>query len=245
VLAIIIFVVCHWYFSLFFHSFFLHRYGAHKQFLMSKGWERFFFFMTWFTQGSSFLNPRSYAVMHRMHHAYSDGMKDPHSPHNARGIWHMMVKTYHFYHRLFDRHFIPNPIFTKDFPEWKSFEHFAYSRFSTLGWVAIYIAFYAIFATSWWMWLFIPINIFNGPIQGAIVNWSGHKYGYVNFDNHDHSRNSLPMDILLLGELFQNNHHMHPMSPNFGKRWFEFDPTYPVIKALNWFKIIRIQPIAA
>ena len=53
------------------------------------------------------------------------------------------------------------------------------------------------------------------------------------------------MDVLLLGELFQNNHHMHPMSPNFGKRWFEFDPTYPVIKALNWFKIIRIQPIAA
>jgi len=174
-----------------------------------------------------------------MHHEYSDGMKDPHSPHNARGIMHMMTKTYHFYYRLFKKHFIPNPIFTKHFPEWKSFENFAFSRYSTLGFIALYIAFYAFFATAWWMWLFLPIHIFNGPIQGAIVNWSGHKYGYQNYNNHDKSRNSLPMDILLMGELFQNNHHKHPMSSNFGKRWFEFDPSYPVIRLFSFFRIIR------
>ena len=35
---------------------------------------------TWFFQGSSYLVPRAYGVMHRMHHVYSDTEKDPHSP---------------------------------------------------------------------------------------------------------------------------------------------------------------------
>jgi len=241
-IAIFAFVILHWYSSLFMHSFYLHRYGAHKQFTMTKFWERFFFFMTWFLQGSSFLNPRSYAIMHRMHHSFSDTPRDPHSPHHSTNIWTMMVRTYKFYHRLFSRKWVPTPIFTQHFPEWKSFEAFAYSRFSTLGWVAIYVAVYALVAPYWWLWLLLPIHIFNGPIQGAIVNWSGHKYGYVNYDNHDHSRNSLPMDILLMGELFQNNHHRHPNSANFGKRWFEFDPTYPVIWAMDKLRIIRMSP---
>ena len=63
-------------------SFFLHRYGAHKQFALSKRWERVFHFATWLTQGSSYLSPRAYAILHRMHHAYSDTPKDPHSPAN-------------------------------------------------------------------------------------------------------------------------------------------------------------------
>ncbi|HJY23269.1 MAG TPA: hypothetical protein VJ279_10310, partial [Hanamia sp.] len=79
--AILIFFFCHWFFSLFFHSFFLHRFASHKMFTTSKNWERAFYLMTWFTQGSSYLVPRAYAVMHRMHHAYSDTEKDPHSPH--------------------------------------------------------------------------------------------------------------------------------------------------------------------
>ena len=84
-----------------------------------------------------------------------------------------------------------------------------------------------------------------GPIQGAVVNWCGHKYGYSNYDNEDHSKNSLPLDFLMLGELFQNNHHKHPNSPNFAKKWFEFDPSYPVIRFLNAVGIIKLrkQPV--
>ena len=47
----------------------------------SKRWEKVFYAATWFLQGSSFLVPRAYAVMHRMHHTYSDTEQDPHSPH--------------------------------------------------------------------------------------------------------------------------------------------------------------------
>jgi stearoyl-CoA desaturase (delta-9 desaturase) len=243
-MIIVLFVIIHWYSSLFFHSFFLHRYGAHKQFTMSPFWERFFFFCTWFFQGSSFLSPRAYAIMHRMHHHYSDTAQDPHSPHFHSDPWSMMMKTYRFYIDLFRYHFQPDPIFTKSFPEWKSFEAFAFSRFSTLMWIGVYISIYFFFATSPWLWLLLPINIFNGPIQGAIVNWCGHKYGYQNYKNGDKSRNTLIADIFLLGELFQNNHHKYSQRSNFGAKWWEIDPAYPFIKMMSWFRIIRFTPVA-
>jgi fatty-acid desaturase len=93
-----------------------------------------------------------------------------------------------------------------------------------------YITFYVQFAEYWWMFLLLPIHFLMGPIHGAVVNWCGHKYGYSNYDNDDHSKNSLPLDFLMLGELFQNNHHKKPNNVNFALKWYEFDPSYPVIK---------------
>ena len=86
-MTIPIFFILHWFLSLFSQTFFLHRYAAHKMFTMNKFWERFFYLFTFITQGSSFLNPRAYAVMHRMHHAYSDTEKDPHSPHYFKSMF--------------------------------------------------------------------------------------------------------------------------------------------------------------
>jgi stearoyl-CoA desaturase (delta-9 desaturase) len=83
-----------------------------------------------------------------------------------------------------------------------------------------------------------------GPIHGAIVNWCGHKYGYSNFDNKDQSKNTTPFDFLMLGELFQNNHHKYPNSPNFAKRWFEIDPVYPFMRFLHWVRIIKLRKLS-
>ena len=93
-LFILGFLAFHWFLSLFFHSFFLHRFASHQMYITSKRWEKFFYFMTFFSQGSSFLVPKAYAVMHRMHHTYSDTEKDPHSPHFFRDIIQMMIHTY-------------------------------------------------------------------------------------------------------------------------------------------------------
>ena len=76
-MAIFIALIVHSTLSVFFQSFFLHRYGAHRMFTMSKAWERTFHLLTYLTQGSSYLNPRAYAILHREHHAYTDGPKDP------------------------------------------------------------------------------------------------------------------------------------------------------------------------
>jgi stearoyl-CoA desaturase (delta-9 desaturase) len=90
------------------------------------------------------------------------------------------------------------------------------------------------------MFLFLPIHFLIGPIQGAIVNWAGHKYGYRNFDSPDQSKNTLVWDFLLLGELFQNNHHQAGARPNFAAKWYEIDPAYPIILLLDKMRIIRL-----
>jgi stearoyl-CoA desaturase (delta-9 desaturase) len=83
-----------------------------------------------------------------------------------------------------------------------------------------------------------------GVIHGAIVNWCGHRYGYRNFAVDDKSRNTLPIDFLMMGELYQNNHHCHPNRQKFAVRWFEFDPTYPVIWLFKQLRVIRPAPAA-
>jgi stearoyl-CoA desaturase (delta-9 desaturase) len=239
-MIIFIFLILHWYLSLFGQTFFLHRYGAHKMFTMSKGWERFFYFFTWFTQGSSYLNPRAYAIMHRMHHAYSDTEKDPHSPLFFKEVFSMMWFTKNMYNSLVVGKFIPEAKFDKNYPSWKSLDKFADNNLVRLSFVALYVLFYVHFATHWWMFLFLPIHFFMGPIQGAVVNWAGHKYGYTNFNDGDHSRNTLIFDIFLLGELFQNNHHHFAARSNFAVKWWELDPVFPVIKVLNKFRVITL-----
>jgi len=44
-----------------------------------------------------------------------------------------------------------------------------------------------------------------------------------------------------MGELMQNNHHKSPNSINFAKKWYEFDPTYPVILLLDRVRIIKLK----
>ena len=55
--AILIFFFGHWLSSVFFQTFYLHRYGAHRQFELSRGWERTFHLLTYLTQGASYLHP--------------------------------------------------------------------------------------------------------------------------------------------------------------------------------------------
>jgi stearoyl-CoA desaturase (delta-9 desaturase) len=80
-----------------------------------------------------------------------------------------------------------------------------------------------------------------GVIHGAIVNWCGHRYGYRNYRTRDGSRNALPIDFLMMGELYQNNHHRHPKEVNFAARWFEVDPAYPIIWFLKQMRIVRYE----
>ncbi|MCU0353724.1 MAG: acyl-CoA desaturase [Cytophagales bacterium] len=246
-MIILAFFFAHWYISLFCQTFFLHRYAAHKMFTMSKFWEKFFYILTYVTQGSSFLSPRAYAILHRMHHAYSDTEKDPHSPHHNENVFTMMWETKNIYNDYLLHRKTPDPQFDRNYPYWERLEIIGDSWYSRIGWGVfyslIYIAAYVWLDMPWYLFFLLPIHYLMGPVHGAIVNWSGHKYGYANFDNRDQSKNSLILDVLMMGELFQNNHHKLPNRLNFATRWFEFDPTYPIIKLLSWLKIIRMKPV--
>lgn len=237
--AILLFFVGHWLSSVFCQTFFLHRYGAHSQFKMSKGWERFFYLLTYVSQGSSFLNPRGYALLHRMHHAFSDGERDPHSPKYFSNPFSMMWTTKHRYDDFAYHRVAPEARFEGGYPEWPWLDRLGQSWAMRIVWGASYGLFYVAFAPSAWWFLLLPAHFVMGPIHGAIVNWGGHMYGYRNYATDDRSRNALFFDFLTFGELFQNNHHEFPMSPKFAARWFEVDPAYPILWTLEKLGVIR------
>ena len=196
---------------------------------------------TWFIQGSSFLVPSAYGVMHRMHHVYSDTEKDPHSPYFFKDIYQMMWSTAQIFRGLISGKNLPEAQFTKDYlPAWNRLDKLGNHLLIRLFFIAAYIAFYIVFAPNFWWFLLLPVHFLMGPIQGAIVNWCGHKYGHSNYNNGDHSRNSTPFGVLLMGELFQNNHHYAKHDANFAKRWFEFDLTYQIMRGMNSIGIIKI-----
>jgi stearoyl-CoA desaturase (Delta-9 desaturase) len=239
--VILIFFVAHWYLSLFFQTFFLHRYASHKAFTMSKSTEKVFYFLTWFFQGSNYLSPFGYGVMHRMHHAFADTENDPHSPTYDETIWNMMWKTKTIYSAIANKKMQVDSRFTDGVPQWESFDKFARSWPSRIFWAITYIAVYAQFATTWWLWALLPLHFLMSPIHGAIINWFAHKYGYRNFEVKDTSKNFLPVDFLMMGESYHNNHHKNGSRANFGGiRWHEIDPTYQVIKLLDKLKIIKL-----
>ncbi|MEO6672252.1 MAG: acyl-CoA desaturase, partial [Ginsengibacter sp.] len=240
---ILLFFFGHWFVSLFFHSFFLHRFASHQMYTTSKGWEKTFYFLTWIAQGSSYLIPRAYAVLHRMHHVYSDTEKDPHSPHFFKDIWHMMLHTARIFRGFVTGTNLPEAQFTEEYiPKWDALDKFAHHSLTRLAFGAFYFAFYLAFAPNYWWFLLLPIHFLMGPIQGAIVNWFGHKLGYSNYNNGDHSRNTTPWGFIMMGELFQNNHHKYKQSANFAQKWFEFDTTYLVMKVLHYIGIIKLKP---
>ena len=239
-MIILIFFLAHWYLSLFCQTFFLHRYAAHRMFSMSPFWEKFFFVLTSITQGSSYLSPYAYGILHRMHHAYADEEGDPHSPKHSKTILGMFIKTWKIFDAIKSGKMEVEPRFKKDVPHWEGFDNIAYHWTTRLLWCAAYTLFYIHFSTHWWMFILLPVHFFMGPLHGVIINWFGHKLGYINFKVNNTSVNLLPIDLLMMGEGYHNNHHNYPARPNFGTKWFELDPAYPVIVLFKWMRIIKV-----
>lgn len=240
--VILVFFVASWYLSLFFQTFFLHRYAAHKSFTMSKFTERVVYVLTWIFQGSNYLSPYGYGVMHRMHHAFADTEDDPHSPKYDVSIWNMMWKTKTIYSDIANKKLIPEKRFTEGVPQWEAFDKFARSWPSRVFWAGVYITVFYLYADAWWLWILLPVQFLLSPIHGAIINWFAHKYGYRNFEVGDTSRNFLPVDFLMMGESYHNNHHKNGSRANFGGiRWHEIDPTFQVMRLLDTVGIIRLK----
>ncbi|RKG71671.1 acyl-CoA desaturase [Corallococcus sp. CA054B] len=201
------FFASHWSLSVLFQSLFQHRYAAHRMFTMGPRTERALHLSTALVQGSSYLDPRAYAILHREHHAYVDTERDPHSPSHQKNPLRMMLHTARRYAGLLTRSISSEPRFLGGFPEWPAVDRL-FSRWPTrITFGALYALFYWRFATRRWHWALLPMHF-----------------------------------VLCMGELFQNNHHARPTSPDFAARRFELDPTWQVMRLLARMKLIRLTP---
>ncbi|OUW20727.1 MAG: hypothetical protein CBD21_03895 [bacterium TMED161] len=238
---IIIFFISHWYLSLFVQTIFLHRYASHQMFTMSSLMEKSFFLLTILAQGTSFLKPSLYAILHNKHHEFADTDKDPHTPVKHSNYFSFMLETLKNYNEgsiLLKK----KNITSFKLPSWDRVEKIADTYLIRFIFLTSYIVFYYYYAPNLWFFLLIPIHALMGPIHGFIVNWFGHKHGYRNFiDTGDCSTNTFPVDILMSGELYQNNHHKYPTKSNFAHKWFEVDFGYISMLFLEKLSLIKIK----
>jgi stearoyl-CoA desaturase (delta-9 desaturase) len=176
-----------------------------------------------------------------MHHAYADTAKDPHSPDNFSNFFSMMWHTRNIFAGIMNNRVVVEDRFKHNLPDWPGMDKWAHSYVNRIFFALLYISFYAIFAPYWWLYLLIPIHILMGPIHGTIINWFAHKYGTVSFKVKNTSKNLMPVDVLMLGEDYHNNHHNYPASANFGVKWYEIDPIYYIMICLEFAGIIKIR----
>lgn len=201
-----------------------HRFFSHRSFKTSEIKKKFLLIGgTLIGVGSCI----SYAGVHRAHHRYSDTDKDPHSPKNI-GI----IRTWL---TLWDKNWVI------DFPSIKDlirdplqmFLHRNYFKI-VLSWIVFLslISYFLDSITPLLMAYAIP-NLSTFIIAG-LTNALAHteKFGYVNFQTNDSSRNNQITKFLFLNVGSHNNHHAYPNAWDFNvrKKWFEFDLEGMIIK---------------
>ncbi len=187
------------------------------------------------------MSARTYALLHRLHHAYTDTEDDPHSPSFSRNAFDLMNQTRKKYADIFNGRLVVEEKFLKNLPDWPAFEKIAHPWITRLLWIVVYTLFYLYYASSPWLFLLLPLTIAIGPVHGGIINWFAHKYGTTNFAMNNTSKNLFYIDVLMLGEAYHNNHHKFPSGINFGVKKNEIDPIYFVILLFNRMGIIRLN----
>jgi stearoyl-CoA desaturase (delta-9 desaturase) len=204
-----------------YHRYFSHRtykMGRIPQFLMAFG-------------GSTALQkgPLWWASHHRIHHRYTDLDGDVHSPRD--GFWWSHVGW-----------ILSTKYKDTDLDGIKDF-----ARFPELRWLERHnwIGPWAMAATClvFFGWGGLLIGFFLSTVllwHGTfLVNSMAHILGRRRYATPDTSRNSLLIAIITGGEGWHNNHHYLPASVRQGFRWWEYDPTWYVLKGLAAIHVVK------
>ena len=210
---------------------FLHRAQAHRGIIFHPILSHFMRCWLWLTTG---MVTKQWVAIHRKHHQKSDEPGDPHSPH-VYGIWRVLFKGAWLYHdaskdkAMIDQFGVGTP------DDW--IERKVYSAHSRLGILIMLVVDLLLFGP--WGLVVWGIQMIWIPCWAAgVVNGIAHWWGYRNGETKDRSRNIVPVDIIVGGELLHNNHHLDPANPKLSRRWFEFDVGW------MWFKIFEIFNLA-
>ncbi len=190
-------------------------------------------------------SPARWVAVHRMHHQHSDKQPDPHSP-LANFFWgHVgwvvcrhrdLDRTSHY--ERYVRDLLRDPFYLR--LERKD------------GWFFVYLAHAALitaagagvgywvggaseslrYAASWAVWAVAVRTVF--VLHGTwSVNSLGHVFGYRNYETRDFSTNNWFVALISHGEGWHNNHHAEPRSAAHGHRWWEYDMSFRIIRAME------------
>ena len=201
-----------------------HRYLTHRSFKLRQPAS---FLVTLCGVLSGEGTPLQWCAVHRLHHKRSDQHGDPHSPLEgpwwAHFNWMLVRRSQEFRDTLY-RRFIPE---LARQPLLRFFE-----RTFILWIIASGVALYAVGGLPMLLWG-LCMRMVVAYHSTWFVNSATHLWGYRNYKTRDESRNLWWVAVLSYGEGWHNNHHAHPANARAGHRWWELDPTFWAIRALQ------------
>lgn len=221
-----------------------HRGLAHGAVRLREPWRRLLAATGIWVTG---VDPKAWVVMHRLHHAHSDSVDDPHTPHGKMkgvvGFASMFARQLMGYNRILDKIRAGDETVTAI---GKDLELSWCMRTWGCGWLPL--ALHAGIALGivalgggWLLAGAVFAGMMSHVVQGAIINYFGHAYGGRNFASDDDSRNNHFAAWLVLGEGFQNNHHRYAKSARFSHRWYEVDMGYAACLVLEKLGVLDID----
>lgn len=192
--------------------------------------------------------PIHWVAVHRRHHQYSDEQSDPHSPF-VNFLWAhigwLLIENRDFdrlgLYSRYARDIAQNPF---------------YSRFERVRWYAgvIYASWLLFFLGGLVAGVVIGSSLMEsvqfglsllvwGVFVRTVVVWHitwsvnsiTHIWGYRRYTTGDGSRNNILIGYISSGEGWHNNHHADPRTAKNGRRWWEFDFSYLLIRCLAAF----------
>ena len=188
------------------------------------------------------LDPKGWSCMHRMHHAFTDTERDPHSP-TTLGVMGVAWGQLRSYERTLVALSKENPEYTTHVED-LDFEVHWLNRWR-LWWLpyAVHLVVAVALATladAWLLGAAYWFGMMSHPVQGWMVNAFGHAVGSRNFDTPDDSRNNTVVSWLVSGEGYQNNHHQYPASAKFSFQRGEFDWGYGMCRLFQALGMVTI-----
>ena len=200
-----------------------HRYLAHRAFKMNRAAR---FAWAFIATAAMQKGPLWWAGHHVNHHKFADRDGDPHSP-MVSGVYYAHIGWF-LNDTKHDRVEATNPVI-RDF-----------SRVPEIAWLEKYFFLPPLFLAvalllaggmPWLVWGFCLPTMTLAHATFAI-NTVNHMFGSRRFETVDESRNNLLTAVFAVGEGWHNNHHRYQRAARNGFYWWEFDPTWYVIRAM-------------
>jgi stearoyl-CoA desaturase (delta-9 desaturase) len=226
---------------------FYHRYFSHRSFRVGRLVQ---FAGALLGASAAQRGPLWWAAHHRRHHRHADTGDDVHSPHAHGVLWSHVgwiaaqdnqatdltqVRDFAVFPELrwLDRNYYVVPLLL-------------IAVLLVVGWhLSLHAPQLGTDALQLAVWGFCISTVALFHVTSA-VNSLGHVFGRRVWPTRDHSRNSLPLALLTLGEGWHNNHHWCPGSVRQGFRWWEIDVSYYVLRLLALLGLVHdLRPLPA
>jgi stearoyl-CoA desaturase (Delta-9 desaturase) len=203
-----------------------HRYFSHRAYETGRVFQFVLGFVAQSTAQKSIL---WWAAKHREHHLHSDTELDVHSPRQTGFLYSHLGWIFTRTHEATDLDKVAD---LAKYPELMWLH-----RHELTPAVALALATFAIGGFSGLIigFFWSTVAVYHATF---CINSLAHVAGRKRYVTGDDSRNNWLLAIVTMGEGWHNNHHAFQASVRQGFRWWEYDPTFYLLKFFSWFGLV-------